>query len=178
MTIKGKFQIIFPFFVHFPSELSHILSIYSRKLTMSFFSSPSITMIDNEDPVLDLFTNGLVMKSLPEMDRNLMTQMMESMLILSTVDNKDGTGTALRAVCQEEAFNIRLDNCIQLSNRLWTAVIRPGAYTARANKWLENLQKEVLNAFFEVYGPQLEEIGVTRQDLKLKGTSLNSKLEP
>ena len=135
-------------------------------------------MIDNENPISDLFTNDLVIKTLPEMDRNLATQLMESMLILSTIDNKDGVGTALRAVCQGEAFNIRLDNCYQLSNLLWKATVRPGAYSVKAKDWLINFHKEVSDAIFKVYGTQLEEIGVTPEALKLKGLSLLHATQP
>ena len=126
-------------------------------------------MIDNEDQITANFTNDLKLKSLPEMDRNLATQLMEATLILTTIDNKNGVGTALRAVCQQEAFNIRLDNCIKLSNMLWTASTRRGAYSIKAKVWLDTLNKEVADALVEVYGTQLEEIGVTRDHLYLKG---------
>ena len=126
-------------------------------------------MIDNEDQVTNNFTKDLKLRSLPEMDRNLAIQLMESTLILTTVDNEDGVATALRAVCQEEAFNIRLDNCIKLGDSLWDAVRVPGAYTNKAKEWTANFKNNVKNILFDIYGPQLDEIEVTRDQLTIKG---------
>ena len=133
-------------------------------------------MIDNEEEVTRLFTENLSLKSLPEMDRNLATQLMESSLLLTTIDNKDGTVTALRATCQQEAFNIRLDNCIKLANLLWDAARRPGAYSANASEWLVNFKNEIVNAVSTIYSSQLDEIEVKKEDLKVIGNNIDTSV--
>ena len=132
-------------------------------------------MIDNEEVLFEKFSDNLVLKPLPEMDRNLATQLMEATMLMLVVEDKDGTVTALRAACQKEAFNIRLDSCIQLADKLWEAVSRPGAFAtsgAQRVKWLKDFKTEISEAVFDIYQTQLTEIGVKLADLVVTGQSL------
>ena len=129
-------------------------------------------MIDNEDVIFENFTDKLSLKSLPEMDKNLATQLLEATITTLLISDKVGVCTALRAVCQEEAFNIRLDSCMKLANKVWTAVTRNGAYStngANRIRWLENFKNEVTDALIAHYATQFEEIGVSRDEIVIIG---------
>ena len=129
-------------------------------------------MIDNEELLFQNFTENVTLKTLPEMERKLATQMMEATLLLSTVEDKEGTATALRAVNQEEASDIRLDRCIQLADKLWDAVTRPGAFASKGSQrvqWLNDFKKEVGDTIFAIYRTQLDEIGVKRDEIIIIG---------
>ena len=110
------------------------------------------------------FTADLEIESYPTMELSLAVQLAESTLMSSLVDDKEGVVTVIRALCQNDKPEDRLQCFKFFANDVWYAVKQPK--TGNAKEWDDKLKYRVRKAFFNAYHRQICVAGIVEGDVE------------
>ena len=123
------------------------------------------------DPSMEKFTKGLRVFGMTPMEKKIALQILESRILFTLIDNTKGVRTITRATIQNESVEKRLEMISILADKIFAIHQTPGKYTAEvgAFKWEKMVEPMLKSAVLEVYGPFMHKVGVSLENIKVKG---------
>ena len=105
------------------------------------------------------------------MEKGLATQILESRILMMSLENDKGVVTIIRALVQNETIEKRLVLARTYADKLYAIHQTPGKYSKEigAIKWQKMVAPMIKEAFMDVYGPYVQRANIADDKIRVKG---------